>query len=147
MRNSKTHPRTTTGKRQAGFTLVELLVVVGIIVGLAAVIIPNVGRFSGKGAQGATVSEKENVQTAFDSMMAEAGITGVTANGLAALGTAKNTWTSLPTATGGGAITLPGGGTVDLTDYLRAANTTYFYCWAATGVVTEQFSTAVSCTQ
>lgn len=33
----------------AGFTLVELLVIVGIIVALTYVIIPNVARFAGSG--------------------------------------------------------------------------------------------------
>ena len=41
-------------RSQAGFTLAELLVVVGIVVGLGAVILPNVGRFPG-GAQWAAL--------------------------------------------------------------------------------------------
>ena len=40
-------------RSQAGFTLAELLVVVGIVVGLAASILPNVGRFTGAGERGA----------------------------------------------------------------------------------------------
>ena len=39
-------------RQQAGFTLVELLVTVGIIVALAAVIVPSVVIFSGKETQG-----------------------------------------------------------------------------------------------
>ena len=38
---------------QKGFTLIELLVVVGIIVALAAVIVPMVIQFSGRGDAGA----------------------------------------------------------------------------------------------
>ena len=38
---------------QKGFTLIELLVVVGIIVALAAVIVPLVVQFSGRGDAGA----------------------------------------------------------------------------------------------
>ena len=132
--------------KQSGFTLVELLVVVAIVVGLAAAIIPNVGRFTGKGTEGATTTENETVQVAMDGMMAEAGITGLTANNLSTLGTAVQTFTGLPTATGGGAITLPDASTVDLTNYLRSATATYFYCWDATGVVTEQFTSAAACT-
>ncbi len=131
---------------QTGFTLVELLVVVAIIVGLAAAIIPNVGRFTGKGAEGATTAEMESVQASMDAMMAEAGITALTANNLGTTGTALQTFTGLPTATGGGAITLPDASTVDLTNYLRSATATYFYCWDTTGIVTEQFTTAVACT-
>ena len=37
---------------ESGFTLVELLVVVGIIVALAAVIIPNVASFANRGRDG-----------------------------------------------------------------------------------------------
>ena len=47
---------------EAGFTLVELLVVVGVIVALAAVIVPSVVKFSGKGETGAKAAEGENVQ-------------------------------------------------------------------------------------
>ncbi len=60
-------------KSEKGFTLVELLVVVGIIVALAAVIIPNVSRFTGKGNEGALSAEAENVQAAMDTMMANTG--------------------------------------------------------------------------
>ncbi len=48
------------GKRseeQKGFTLIELLVVVGIIVALAAVIVPLVIQFAGKGDEGAQANE------------------------------------------------------------------------------------------
>ena len=53
-------------RSQVGFTLAELLVVVGIVVGLAAVILPNVGRFTGKGAEAASATEYASVQTAID---------------------------------------------------------------------------------
>ena len=39
----------TPARSQAGFTLTDLAVVVGIVVGLAAIVLPNVGRFSGEG--------------------------------------------------------------------------------------------------
>ena len=133
--------------RQAGFTMVEMLVVVAIIVGLAAAIIPNIGRFTGKGAEGATTSERQNMQAAMDSMLAEAGITTIAANNLATLGTARAAWAGFPTLPGGGAITLPGGGNTDLTAYLRANTTKYFYCWNGSGLVTEQFTSAAACTQ
>ena len=58
---------------EAGFTLVELLVVVGVIVALAAVIVPSVVKFSGKGDTGAQAAEGENVQAAMDTMLADKG--------------------------------------------------------------------------
>ncbi|MFQ5874791.1 MAG: type II secretion system protein, partial [Dehalococcoidia bacterium] len=72
------------GRKESGFTLVELLVVVGIIVALAAVIVPSIAAVSGKGEQGARDSERENVQSAMDTLMADIGITTVNANDLLA---------------------------------------------------------------
>ncbi len=48
-------------KGQKGFTLIELLVVVAILGVLAAVIVPNVGRFIGKGQDEALATELHNV--------------------------------------------------------------------------------------
>ena len=118
--------------RQRGFTLVELLIVVGIIVGLAAAIIPNVSRFSGKGEEGAQESEIESVQAAMDAMMAENGITAVTT--LTGPATATQDWSALPVGTG----------TEFLSGYLRSATTAYFYCYDGSGNVV-QFTTAAVC--
>ena len=63
-----------------GFTLIELLVVIGIIVALAANTVLLVTKFAGKGDEGALEAETQTVQTAMDTMMAENGITTVTAN-------------------------------------------------------------------
>ena len=43
------------GKGQKGFTLIEMLVVVGIIVALAAIVVPLVIRFADSGEQAAQV--------------------------------------------------------------------------------------------
>ena len=59
---------------EKGFTLIELLIVVAILGVLAAVVIPNVGRFVGKGETEAGKTELANIQTAVISMMTDNGI-------------------------------------------------------------------------
>ena len=56
---------------EKGFTLIELLIVVAILGVLAAVIIPNVGRFIGRGESEAGETELTNVQTAVVAMMVD----------------------------------------------------------------------------
>ncbi len=83
-----------------GFTLIELLVVVGIIVALAAITVPLVTKFAGKGDEGALEAETATVQTAMNAMMADKGIVGVTANNKGTVSSGQNTWTALPAGTG-----------------------------------------------
>lgn len=123
-------------RHQSGFTLVELLIVVGIIVALAAAVIPQVARFANKGDTGAQAAELQNVQAAFDTMMANKGITALTAYNLSTTSTATNSFAAQPTGTG----------TDFLASYLRSNPTTYFYCWDDSGKVTEQFTSATACT-
>ncbi len=56
---------------EKGFTLIELLIVVAILGVLAAVVIPNVGRFIGRGEQEAKETEFANIQSAVHSMMTD----------------------------------------------------------------------------
>ena len=116
---------------QKGFTLIEMIVVVGIIAVLAAVIVPNIGKFIGSGEQGAKNAEWESVQTAMNAMMAEQAITAVDASGV----NSSNVWTALPAGTD--AATLDA--------YLQEDNTIYFYCYGTDGQVTSQQEVATAC--
>ena len=110
-------------RSQAGFTLAELLVVVGIVVGLAAVILPNVGRFTGEGERGALATELASVQTAVDAFGADAANTV----------TAAGAWTD---------DLLSGSGGINLTGFLRlpgsATDTADRYCWGSDGTVRQE---------
>jgi len=56
---------------EKGFTLIELLVVVVILGVLAGVVVPNVGKFIGKGESEAYAAELHNVQTSVMAMMVD----------------------------------------------------------------------------
>ena len=54
---------------EKGFTLIELLIVVAILGILAAVVVPNIGRFVGRGGEEAAATELQNMQLAVSTMM------------------------------------------------------------------------------
>ncbi len=132
-------------KNQAGFTLVELLVVVGIIVALGAVIVPNVIQFAGEGTAGAQASEAASLQTALDTYMADQipPLTLLPPGDFPVPGTG----TAVQDFEAAGAVAI-----LDLLAYLRDGNTAstdittqFFYCWNDTGLITAQGTSGILC--
>ena len=121
---------------QNGFSLIEMIVVVGIISLLAAVIVPNIGKFIGTGEQGAKDAEAHSVQNALHAMMSERILDAVDPpTGINSI----NTWTNQPKS-GGTDVPL-----YDTDKYLREANTVYYYCYNAEGFITRQDEIATLC--
>ncbi len=113
-------------KDQQGFTLIEMLVVIGIIVALAAVIVPLVIQFSGEGAQASADAEWDTLQTTIDIMMADNELDALTGNSAPG---AETTIADIDDLGSG----------FDLSEYTRDPETNYCYAWDTTGRLLAQF--------
>ena len=116
---------------ERGFTLVELLVIVSIVVALAGVVVPSVAGFSDKGEAGAMAEEIGSVQSAMDYMMIDMKVTLVNTSPASSL----NSWKTFPN----------GPNVAALVNYLKAEDTTYYYCWDASGLITDQHLVSSAC--
>ena len=118
---------------EKGFTLIELLIVVAILGVLAAVVIPNVGRFIGRGKTEAAATELSSIQSAVTAMMTDQSLTSLTGNITTA---ATNDMSLFPSANAGGA-SLYQYGDVATINYVASQNTTKFYTVDAQGTVKQ----------
>lgn len=135
---SKLSGRVRQVTREGGFTLIELLVVVAILGALAAVAVPSVSKFAGRGQTESKNTELQNVQTATDALMADLKLSAVTASTASAAATTDFSTFDLD----------PGAGTANLyPGYMRQqlAMSAVGYCWTSTGQVSQKTMPGGTC--
>ena len=130
---------TSRRRMRGGFTMIEMLVVTGIIVALAAIIVPLVISFSDEGENAAQDGERETMQTAIQSMMVKHDLGKVTPS------TSTNTNGELVTSTSTQFSTTSG---INLLNFMDQASSKYCYKWGGDGRVTQQndIDSAGACT-
>ena len=119
---------------EKGFTLIELLIVVAILGVLAAVVIPNVGRFIGRGETEAAETELANIQSAVVSLMVDRGLETLTGN--FTVGRATNDMSVFPDPNADGSTLFNYGGSTTI-NYVVTQNTTGTYSVDANGTVSQ----------
>jgi len=118
---------------EKGFTLIELLIVVAILGVLAAVVIPNVGRFIGRGEEEAGETELSNIQAAVTAMMTDNGLSTLD-NPVLVATSDMGAFPDTSTIAAGDKVTDPDGGTyVDGVDPLGDKDGFYLYAHDITG--------------
>ncbi len=124
---------------EKGFTLIELLIVVAILGVLAAVVIPNVGRFIGRGETEAENTEFANIQVAVNAMMLDNNLSELETGDYSATPTSDMSLFPDPTPTGDKFILYGCNVTgVDyLVNYVATQNTTGTYTCGPDGTVSR----------
>ncbi len=117
---------------EAGFTLIEMLITVGIIVTLAGVVGPQLVDYFGYGKESQMAREKIAVSQGVRLMMVDKAVGYVDAEE----SIARNDWNSYPTGPGN---------TTPISPYLTFEVSTYYYCWDFRGNVTAQYESPSSC--
>ena len=111
-------------REQSGISPIEILMVLGVIVALAAAMVPLMVGMTSGGAVGTRNAERSAVQLSMDAMLAD-----VRQGTVDAQNSPTASFSSLPTGAAGIA---------PLSGYLPSSTTTYCYTWDTTGRVLTQ---------